>query len=202
MNPNLCIAVSLPTLRALLDYQAGQDDHPDPAALADAAIRDWLQRQHQQARPAGQRGYLWKTLFLPEGTRLRTASHHGSQYASIEGDELVYNAMTMSPNQFAQAGNGNTRSAWDAISIQLPGERAWQPVARLRDAQAAQARRTANRPAAAAPPTPTTLPVPPCAPTTSAPARQLTGTNLLPQLRPDRTERRQTYRRAEDLLLD
>ena len=42
MTPNLCIAVSASTLRALLDFQSEHDNEIDPADLADLAIRDWL----------------------------------------------------------------------------------------------------------------------------------------------------------------
>lgn len=183
MSPNLCIAVSAPTLRALLDFHSEQNSEIDPAGLADLAIREWLQRQREQTRPAGQRGYFWKALFMPEGTRLRASNHSATRYAAIVGDDLVYNAMTMSPNQFVQMTLGSSRNAWDVIQVQLPGERDWKPALRLRHALEAQARRSANK--AAAPPQ-------------AQPAERL----LAPQLRQDAKERRTTYRRAEDLLLD
>lgn len=70
MLPTICIALSAPTLRALLEYQ-GEHSGIDPATVADLAIRDWLERQRELAKPTSQRGYRWKSLFLPEGTRLR-----------------------------------------------------------------------------------------------------------------------------------
>lgn len=211
MAPNLSIAISASTLRALLEFQSEQESEVDPAGLADLAIRDWLQRQRELAKPAGQRGYFWKLLFLPEGTRLRISSHVATRYAAIVGDDFVHDGMAMSPNQFAQMTLGSTRSAWHAIRVQLPGEREWKLALRLRYAAEAQARHCTNRPAATAA-TPSTTPVPasaaalaksPSAGLAAPKAPALPAEVLyVPHLRPDAEERRRSYRRAEDLLLD
>lgn len=146
MCPRMTIALTLPTLRALLDYHAEQGSDLDPADLADLAIRDWLTRQRCPS------GYWWKTVLLPDGTRLRISSLHRTYYAAIVGAELVYDGHSMSPNQFASACLGTARNAWEAIYAQLPGERDWKQATRLRHAAAAQARRAANRHAAATAP--------------------------------------------------
>lgn len=75
MTPNVCIAVTPRTLRALMDFQRDHCKENELCQLADLAIHEWLERQLELAKPAGQRGYFWKALFLPEGTRLRIASH-------------------------------------------------------------------------------------------------------------------------------
>jgi hypothetical protein len=224
MSSNLYIAISSATMHALLDFQREQKNcERDPAALADLAIRDWLERQREPAQPASQRGYFWKKVFLPDGTRLRVSSYAVTRYAAIVGDDLVHNGMTMSPNRFAQMSLGSVRNAWHAIRVLLPGEREWKLALRLRYAAEAQARRSANRPAAGAPTAPAVacgaLPVVPPTPITaptstpsalaSPVARALPKTPALPadmlyvpQLRPDAEERRRSHRRAEDLLLD
>lgn len=105
----------------------------------------------------------------------------------------------MSPNQFVKAALGQVRNAWEAIYVQMPGERQWKHATRLRYEAAAQARRAQNRDAAvsaAAEARPA-----PLQQRLAAPGLQ-DGKVLVPQLRPDRAERRCTYRRAEDLLLD
>ena len=199
MFPRVSLSLPLPTVRSLLDYHADHESGVDPADLADQAIREWLQRQHDLERPAGRRGYLWKTVFLPDGARLRISTHHGAHHAEIVGDELVCNAMSMSPNQFVKAALGQVRNAWEAIYVQMPGERQWKHATRLRYEAAAQARRAQNRDAtasAAAEARPA-----PLQQRLAAPGLQ-DGKVLVPQLRPDRAERRCTYRRAEDLLLD
>lgn len=45
MCPRASLAIILPTLRALLDYQAEQACARDPADLAEIAILEWLQRE-------------------------------------------------------------------------------------------------------------------------------------------------------------
>ena len=144
MVPTFCIALSAPTLRALLEIQ-GQHSDIDPATLADLAIREWLERQRELSKPTVQRGYRWKSLFLLEGTRLRTSSYTVTCYADIVGDDLVHNGAIMSPNQFVQMSLGSTRSAWHAIHIQMPGSREWKLALRLRHAQEAEARRARPR---------------------------------------------------------
>lgn len=199
MEPNVCIAISSKTLRAMLDYQEEQEHEFDPARLAEFAIQDWLKRQREMAKPQGKRGYFWKKLFLPDGTRLRVSNHSTTRYAAIVGDDLVYESMTMSPNKFVQSTLGSARNAWHVVYVQMPGEREWKMAFRLRCEQEAEAGRGANR----APPP---KPIQPPAPAASAAlpvARSLPdGPLLVPKLRPDAEERRRSYRRAEDLLLD
>jgi len=198
MEPNVCIAISSKTLRAMLDYQEEQECEFDPASLAEFAIHDWIERQRELARPQGQRGYFWKKLFLPDGTRLRVSNHSITRYAAIVGDDLVYESMTMSPNQFAQATLGSARNAWNVVYVQMPGQREWKMAFRLRCAQETEARNKANRIASPKPAEP-----PLAAATMETPPRSLPdGPLLAPRLRPDAEERRHSYRRAEDLLLD
>lgn len=202
MTPTICIAIAPRTLRALMDFQRDHCKEDELSELADRAIDDWLAHQLELAKPKGQRGYFWKALFLPDGTRLRIASHAATRYAAVVGDDLVYNAMCLSPNQFAQQAIGSVRNAWSAIYIQMPGERAWTQAQRLRRAQR-ESERIASlphfRPHSQPPAAPTPSPVAP----RPATARPLPPDVLLaPQLRHDRVERRHAYRRAEDLLLD
>ncbi|KQZ40912.1 hypothetical protein [Duganella sp. Root1480D1] len=191
MTPSLCIAISASTLRALLDFQSEHFSDIEPADLADRAIRDWLHYQLELAKPAGQRGYFWKRLFLPDGTRLRLSNYTITRYAAVVGDDLVYEGMTVSPNRFAQMTLGSARNAWEVVYVQLPGQREWKLALHLRRALEANERQKAKRPAAPAP-----------APTAAPPRVLPAGVLLAPKLRPDFEERRQIYRRAEDLLLD
>lgn len=200
MTPSICIAVTPRTLRALMDFQRDHRLEDELSQLADLAIHEWLQRQLELAKPAGQRGYFWKALFLPDGTRLRIANHSATRYAAIVGDDLVYNAMCMSPNQFAQQALGTVHNAWSSIYIQMPGERAWTQAQRMRRAQQ-ESERLASLPRLprsqghAQPPKQDAEP----APATRALPQEVL---LTPQLRHDCAERRHAYRRAEDLLLD
>ena len=142
MSQTVSVPVALPTLRALLDYQAEHASEQDFSELVDRIFREWLARQR------GPQGYLWKTVMLPDGSRLRITSLHRAHFATIVGGELIYEGVSMSPNQFARASLGTVRNAWEAILVQLPGECNWTPATRLRYSAEADARRKAYREAA------------------------------------------------------
>lgn len=122
--------LSYPTLAALLDRckQAG-----GPADLSQAiarAVTFWLeheQAEHGNPQPAGaqapaMRGYQWKSLFLPEGTELRTWSYGRPCSARVEGNRIIFNGKSVSPNQMARSFARTMRNAWLDISICRPGE--------------------------------------------------------------------------------
>ncbi len=145
MTYRATLEVSLPTLRALLDYQAERAGDLSLADLADIAILEWLQRHRTFNRPLEPKGYFWKTVFLPDGTRLRISSSTGKHYAEVVAGELLYESLSVSPNQFVTASLGNTGNAWKVICVQLPGDTDWTPAMRLRHAAMAHAFRTAKR---------------------------------------------------------
>lgn len=145
MSNRVTMEVSPSTLRALLNYQAEQESELEVAEMADLAIRDWLQRQQVSSRQGGQAGYLWKTVFLPDGTRLRVKSSRGAHYAEVVCGEILYDQRCVSPNQFVSACLGNAGNAWKLVYVQLPGDSDWTQAQRLRYAAAAHALRTAKR---------------------------------------------------------
>jgi TPR repeat protein len=58
-----------------------------------SAINLWLAEQaklHSGSDPAGLRGYQWKSLFLPEGTVLRSWSYGEHNYAQRPGTRLEF----------------------------------------------------------------------------------------------------------------
>lgn len=83
------------------------------------------------ARLASGRGYFWKALFLPEGTRLRIFMRGGGQ-AEVIGNQLLYEGLPTSPNQFLRLFRGIPRNAWEELCIRLPGERNWRRAKELR----------------------------------------------------------------------
>ena len=69
--------------------------------------------------PGSVRGYQWKTLFLPEGTVLRSWSYDEHNYAKVEGDQIIHRGEAVSPNQFAQSFARATRNArWRRTGIE------------------------------------------------------------------------------------
>jgi len=145
MSTQVTVEVNSATLRALLNYQAEQDCEVDIREVVDEAVRDWLQRQAEAVRPPAPGGYTWKTIFLPDGTRLRVKSRHGFHYAEVVCGELIADSLSISPNQFVTASLGNAGNAWRLVYVQLPGDSDWTQAQRLRYAAAAHALRTAKR---------------------------------------------------------
>lgn len=93
----------------------------------DQAVRAWL----TMAADAPSGGIRWKTLFLPEGTRLRIWSHPELPEACVVGNYLLYKGQPVSPNQYVQS-CGAHRNAWELISVLLPGEKYWKHANLLR----------------------------------------------------------------------
>lgn len=94
------------------------------------AVKQWIAAERAAATP--DRGYQWKRLFLPDGTRLRM--HHGDCwfYADVIADQLIYQGRPVSPRQLTIAVAGDGRNAWRDLWIRRPGERGWTAAERLR----------------------------------------------------------------------
>jgi hypothetical protein len=122
-----CTAIQLhtDTLYLLLDFLRNTGSKLDVSAAADEAIRQWLARMQLEDGGLGPapNGYQWKTLFLPEGTRLSVTCQGGeSAYAYVVGDRLLFQGEPTSPNRFAKEASGYVRNAWTDISVRFPGE--------------------------------------------------------------------------------
>jgi hypothetical protein len=78
------------------------------------------------------RGYQWKSLFLPEGTALRMFIHGQYHYARVEGEDILHEGRSVSPQKFTTACGGRCRNAWRDVWLLLPGERQWYPASQLR----------------------------------------------------------------------
>jgi hypothetical protein len=148
------------TWSALISYlhESGSDENPETVAAI--AIADWIAQQQRRAtesRTAG-RGYQWKGLFLPSGTRLRM--WHGDQqhYAEVEDDDIIFEGRRVSPAQMANSVAGNTRNAWREIWLLLPGETRWKVASqRRRQARQLEERLALGPPAPPAQPAPNTV---------------------------------------------
>lgn len=102
------------------------------------AVREWLENVRSRAAEAPRttvRGYLWKDVFLPEGSRLRTTVAGQAWYAVVEGDRLLHNGDATSPHRFANAFGQAGRNAWKTVHVLLPYQTHWRLAAHLRQAQ-------------------------------------------------------------------
>ena len=124
------IQLPRPLLTELLDFLDHSDDEQDPSEAAVSALRAWLDQKRQpQAAESAQpllRGYMWKSLFLPEGTQMRMFLRGDHDYAVVVGDRLMHRNRAVSPNQFANSFDGCVRNAWRDVSIRMPGEKSWK----------------------------------------------------------------------------
>lgn len=103
-------------------------------ALADA-IELWLAEQSRLqmgGNPYPVHGYQWKTVFLPDGTLLRTVSYHDEQCARVQGNQIIFNGRVVTPNQLAHWAGRGTRNAWNDIYVRRPQDKYYIHASRLR----------------------------------------------------------------------
>ncbi len=129
------------TLRRLIDHLSSHGRNGDVSEAINSALEFWLDAQNQipsGANPSCIRGYQWKSLFLPEGTVLRSWSYGEHNYARVEGDKIIHEGEAVSPNQFARAYARSTRNAWFDIWVRRPGEKFFKMAGLLRKELAQQ----------------------------------------------------------------
>jgi hypothetical protein len=97
---------------------------------------DFLDRTAEdfEAVPRGSNGVHWESLFLPEGTEIRTKYFNEYKVAGIHGKEIVWDGETYpSMSQLARAMRGDTsNNAWKVLEIMRPSDAKWQPADFLR----------------------------------------------------------------------
>jgi hypothetical protein len=108
-----------------------------------AAIREWLARNDPESfgMPAVN-GYQWKSVFLPNGTVLRTVFGGKNYHCRVEGDAIVYNNDRVSPAGFVNAAGGVRRNAWKALWILFPNSSVWRSAGSLRPKKKAKRRQS------------------------------------------------------------
>jgi len=212
------LAIPANTLCRLLQYADGHQAELCAGELAAIAIEEWLARAEGPSAPSLRlRGYQWKTVFLPEGTQLRAWNRTGFAYAEVIGDNIVHLDEAVSPHEFICRCKGISRSAWAEVALLFPGENHWKRADDHRRALARPPAPQTKVSTAAAVPTPAqpssqfssvlppphprlprVLPIPTQA-RLQAEMRARAAQDKAPINSPDR---RQGYRRQEDLLLD
>ncbi len=146
MKSTVSLQVDTDTLLRLISQLKLRGGTLDIAETITSAIDLWLREQSKLSAgsdPASVRGYQWKTLFLPDGTELRSWSYGEHNYARVIGDEIIHKGKAVSPNQFAQSFARSFRNAWTDLYIRRPEDKQFQLADRLRKQLAAQAARPA-----------------------------------------------------------
>jgi hypothetical protein len=135
MKATMSLEVDAHTLQKLIEQLGRRGGTQDLTATITSAIELWLAEQAKLrpgSDPGGVRGYQWKTLFLPEGTVLRSWSYGEHNYARVEGDQIIHDGRPISPNRFAQLFSRSTRNAWNDLYVRRPGDKQFKPACRLR----------------------------------------------------------------------
>jgi hypothetical protein len=119
MFTTVAAQLSTHTLLRLIEYLRTRSDSHDVSEALNIALEFWLDAKNElppNADQNGIRGYQWKSLFLPEGTILRSWSYGEHNYARVEGDKIIHDGRSVSPNQFARHFARTARNAWFDLS--------------------------------------------------------------------------------------
>ena len=100
-----------------------------PEAFVAELVKRWLAVENERLalRRDGPalRGFQWKTLFLPDGTNLRTADGNDVEFAKVRGDRIqAEDGVALTPSQFANR-RSKGRNAWRFIWLRFPGNERW-----------------------------------------------------------------------------
>jgi hypothetical protein len=139
----MTLQVHTDTLLRLISQLKLRGGTQDVSEAINSAIELWLREQAKLPAgcdPASVRGYQWKSLFLPEGTELRSWSYGEHNYARVVGDEIIHNGKAVTPNEFAQSFARSMRNAWMDLSIRRPEDQQFKMAHRLRLELAQQAK--------------------------------------------------------------
>ena len=121
--------VKLKLLSASIDTGFEKEDWE----IAAEAVDEWLRRHDPHTIPMPvTNGYQWKSLFLPDGTFLRTVFGGKNHHCRVENDRIMYNGQGVSPSGFVNAVGGVRRNAWRSTWVLLPDAPQWQLADTLR----------------------------------------------------------------------
>ena len=117
-------------------YRAIASKYPDAVStVIEDVMGDFLERisdedVKQRCNPIG---YSWGRLFLPDHTKLRMKYKGTYYYAEIDGDSVVYEGKTVTPNQFVREVTKQARNAWITIWVRRPRDGNWHLADELRN---------------------------------------------------------------------
>ena len=97
-------------------------------------VEDFLDRTADQFDPPSKKGIQWDSVFLVEGTQIRTKYRGEYKLATIQGDEIVWEGTTYpSMSQLAYSMRGNVaNNAWKVLEVKRPSDTSWIIVDYLR----------------------------------------------------------------------
>jgi len=89
---------------------------------------NFLDRTADDFEAMPHKGVYWESLFLPEGTEIRTKYFHEYKTASIHDERIVWEGNNYpSFSKLANAMRGGTsNNAWNVLEIKRPSDSKWQ----------------------------------------------------------------------------
>jgi hypothetical protein len=101
----------------------------DPDEFVVQLVRRWLTLEserltlRQEGKPL--HGFQWKSVFLPDGTHLRSSYNRTVQFAKVVGDQIMAeDGEVVTPSEFANR-HAKGRNAWRVIWIRFSGDAHW-----------------------------------------------------------------------------
>ena len=128
MFESMVLQLRPPTREAVLRMLAATGDTRRLEAIVDEALQDWLQKTtcaEPEAAHEAARGYLWKSLFLPDGTLLRFDYRRETYRAEVRGNQIIFEGRPYSPRQLLLHITGSVRNAWRELWLRCPGDFRW-----------------------------------------------------------------------------
>jgi hypothetical protein len=132
-NHKMDIPVSMEVWQQLLKASMATCFKKEDWEIAAEAIDEWVRRHNPDSisKPLVH-GYQWKSVFLPDGTLLRTVFGGKNHHCLVEGDQILHNGQAVSPSGFVNAVGGIRRNAWQCTWILLPNSQDWKLANTLR----------------------------------------------------------------------
>mgnify|MGYP006891169010 CR=1 FL=1 len=131
MKSHISVPIQTAHFLQLANFLRTNNDSRDPVDVIVTAIDYWL--DNASCKPellseanSDSRGYQWKSLFLVHGTQIRMQYKGATFYAKVEGDEIIYNAESISPGSMVNKITGTSRNAWRDLWIKRPSDQAWK----------------------------------------------------------------------------
>jgi hypothetical protein len=135
MSVSIDSFVAIPMSRELHDELARR--YPNSvASVVEHVVQDFLDRMADYKSEPRQKpsGVHWGSVFLPDGTQLRTKHYGSHNVADIEEgapwwDGVKYTSIAQMANAMRGGTNNN---AWKVLEVKRPQDPAWQLGDRLR----------------------------------------------------------------------
>lgn len=132
-QPAMALPISVEIYQQLVSASLKTGFSQEIWEIGAVAIREWIARHDPDSiGMPSLSGYQWKSVFLPDGTLLRTIFNGKNFHCRVEGDTIIYNGQKISPCGFVNAVGGIRRNAWKSTWILFPNSSVWKLAESLR----------------------------------------------------------------------